>query len=129
SDLAGILAALLILSVVGVTGAQKASVELAVYGSPDFYEEMVARFHEKHSDIEVAVSVIPGSQAGYREAIPVMIAGGISPDLGVIAPNIFDNWASQGVLQPLQPFIDRDGFDTSVLFPRSTSDFRYQAGS
>ena len=124
-----LVAFLALLSLAGAAGAQRAPVELAIYGAPDFYEEVVARFHAQHPDVEVTLSIIPGNQAGYLEAIPVMIAGGVPPDLGVVAPNIFDAWASQGVLQSLQPFIDRDGFDTSVLFPRSTSDFRYQPGS
>ncbi len=82
--------------------------ELAVY------QKIADEFNAQHQDITVEIVTPTGS---YLEVLRVMIAGGISPDLTFLA-----NWdiaalAEEGLLEPLEMYVERDGYDLGAFFP------------
>jgi len=99
--------------------AQEATVTWAFWGSPEerATHEMVAdAFMEEHP--EIAIEIWHEPWADYFTKIQTLWASGDSaeiPDIAFLSPVI--NYAADGVLEPLDPFIEEFDFDREDFWP------------
>jgi multiple sugar transport system substrate-binding protein len=99
--------------------AQDTTVTWAFWGSPEerATHEMVANaFMEQNSDIAIEIWHEPWSD--YFTKIQTLWASGDSaeiPDIAFLSP--INNYAADGVLEPLDPFIEESGFDREDFWP------------
>lgn len=68
------------------------------------YEMLVAAFEERFPDIDVRVVHTPG-QGDYRQRLAQDFAAGTPSDIFFMNYRRFGEWASQGVLEPLGPYV------------------------
>lgn len=73
------------------------------------WDPIVAAFNEHHPDIEVEVQAVPAeSWSGFFDAVSTRIAGGQVPDVMRIATEGQRLFASRGLCEPLDDYIERD---------------------
>jgi len=78
-------------------------------------------FAVKYPNIKVTQTTIPGD---YRAAMVTKFGASDPPDLFYINAEYAPEWMSQGFLQSLDDYIQRQGFDTSPFFPDYLSIFQ-----
>ena len=94
--------------------------ELAVY------QRLAEEFGEQNPDITVEIVTPSGS---YLEMLRVMVAGGNSPDLTFLANWDIPAMAEAGLLQPLEAYVERDGYDLDAFFPLTVELSHYRLTS
>lgn len=73
------------------------------------WDPIVAAFREEHPDIDVQVQGVPAeSWAGFFDAVSTRIAGGEIPDVMRVATEGQRLFASRGLVEPLDEYIERD---------------------
>jgi multiple sugar transport system substrate-binding protein len=77
-------------------------------------------FSAKYPNIKVTQTTIPGD---YRAAMVTKFGASDPPDLFYINADDAPEWIDQGFLQPLDDYIQRQGFDTGKFFPGYVSIF------
>jgi len=89
--------------------SKREKLELLFPGSPQSGKsrlEMINSFEKSHPDIDVKVIWQPWSQ--YASKLMTMIAGGNSPDVGLLAGTIVRQWIARDVFMGLDLFIKKD---------------------
>ncbi|QPC84945.1 sugar ABC transporter substrate-binding protein [Phototrophicus methaneseepsis] len=114
------LVSLLIALISGSALAQEeTTVTWAFWGSPEelaTHEQVAAAFMEEYPDINIEIWHAPWSD--YFTNIQTLWASGDSsqiPDVAFLTP--ITTYASDGVLEPLDPFIEETGFDREDFWP------------
>ncbi|MCC6455396.1 MAG: sugar ABC transporter substrate-binding protein [Caldilineaceae bacterium] len=64
----------------------------------------------------------------YWTKLQTQIASGTPLDVGIAEYTRTVSYAKNGVLQPLDEFIDRDGFDLEQMFPEALAQYRWVEG-
>jgi multiple sugar transport system substrate-binding protein len=93
-----------------------ASIEYAIWGDPaeiDTQKKLVESFEALNPSISVDVTVADWDS--YWEKLLTGLAGGAAPDVFAMDGPLFPDYQARDVLLDLQPFIDRDGYDTGQL--------------
>lgn len=95
--------------------------------SPNHLEELdriVSRFNEQQEGIAVRVEAVGWDN--YFTRLESQIAGGTPPDVFELNYENFVNYASKGVLQPLDEFLSADeSFDRDAYYPRALEAFNH----
>jgi multiple sugar transport system substrate-binding protein len=81
----------------------------------------LAAFSAKYPNIKVSQQTIPGD---YRAAMVTRFGASDVPDLFSIHDAYSLEWINQGFLEPLDDYIQRQGFDTSKFFADYLSSFQ-----
>jgi multiple sugar transport system substrate-binding protein len=84
-------------------------------------KQVVANFMKTHPNIKVDYSVINGD---YSTAMTSRFAAHNPPDVFYVDSSLAPTWAQQGVLQPLNSFIQKNKYDTSKFFPGLLAAFK-----
>jgi len=87
------------------------------------YCAMVDAFNEEHPEIVVHLEHIPRN---YEMKVLAEMAGGVAPDVLVFQDEPFPEFAKRHVFEPLDAYMERDGFDTSEFFDIASESFRYE---
>ena len=87
-------------------------------------KEIIKAFEAEHPDISVRIQVQPYSS--YWTTLKTAMRGGSAPDVFWMNAVNIQLYASEGVLQPLDEFIERDGFDMGVHPKEMLSIYTYQ---
>ena len=93
------------------------TIRLTAWGNPTEFEAREATidlFHEAYPNIRVEFIHIPDD---YNTKLQTMLAGGDYPDVIYIGNGGVVPYVARGQFEPLDPFIEADGFDTSDIFP------------
>ncbi len=102
-----------------VPSSQATEVKVAFWGSPDeinIITESIKPWQEKHPEIKVVFEHTPYS--GYDSKMLTRVAGGSAPDVMAAEVNYFVSFATKGVLEDLNPYIESDtAFDKNNFFP------------
>lgn len=103
-------------------------VRFAVHGATstfEAYRELLERFTEETG---IPAEVVPtgGSAiAGKWEQIIVWTSAGLSPDIVSGVSTEFGQYAINGMLTPLDPYIERDGVDMGQVLPAFADALKY----
>jgi multiple sugar transport system substrate-binding protein len=81
----------------------------------------ITAFSAAYPNIKVTQTTIPGD---YRAAMVTKFGASDVPDLFYVNAEYAPEWMGQGFLQPLDDYIQRQGFDTSKFFPDYLSIFQ-----
>ena len=84
-------------------------------------KQVVANFMKTHPSIKVDYSVINGD---YTTAMTSRFAAHNPPDVFYVDSSLASTWAQQGVLQPLDKFIQSSKYDTTKFFPSLLNTFK-----
>src|SRR3954470_7899968 len=109
----------------GTRAAKATTVTLSGWSSgPDedaLLQQVVGQFNKTHPAIHIDYSVINGD---YSTAMTARFAAHNPPDVFYVDSSFTSLWASQGVLEPLDPYIKSTRFNTSAFYPRLLNAFR-----
>ncbi|POZ89358.1 MULTISPECIES: ABC transporter substrate-binding protein [Petrotoga] len=83
-------------------------------------KEIVQKFNSSHQDIQVRWDPIAGD---YKQTLMTRLSGGQGPDLFYVDVYVFEELARANVLQPLNLYIQRDGFDIDDFYPNLVDAF------
>lgn len=78
------------------------------------YEKLFEKFTEE-TGIQVEILHVNSAHHGKWERIIILTAGGVSPDVVSGVSTEFGEYASTGMLEPLDPLIEKEGLDKSLL--------------
>ncbi len=109
-----------------VPALAKTTVTVASWGSQseiELYNQAFKAFMAQNPDIEVKLLHIPARD--YWTKLTAMFAAGKAPDLIFINNINFPAFASKGLLVPLEPFVKKDNFDTSIYYKGILDAFKY----
>jgi multiple sugar transport system substrate-binding protein len=106
------------------SGAPSGTISLVHEGAADLapiIDGVVKKFEAKYPDITVKSSVIAGGGtaggwAQYSDALTTQIAGGKVPDIVWMATEGLRLFASKGLLEPLNDYIDKDQSKLQAYF-------------
>jgi multiple sugar transport system substrate-binding protein len=87
----------------------------------DLIKQVVAAFEKKYPKIHVRRRVLDP----YPASMLAQFAARKPPDVFYVDSNVLPDWAKQGVLEPLDPWISRYHFRTTPFFPRLLNGFKY----
>ncbi|MFC7405521.1 ABC transporter substrate-binding protein [Georgenia alba] len=115
----GLLGSGALLPLAGCGGAPGAASEGVSAGTVEFtylgdinqrekFEALFAEFNAEHPQIDLQASAKSGTWAQFAYAVATQIAGGRPPDIVQIATEGQQLFASKGVLEPLDRFMDED---------------------
>jgi multiple sugar transport system substrate-binding protein len=78
-------------------------------------------FATKFPNIKVDYKEVPGD---YRTVMQTKFAAQDVPDIFYVNADYAKEWIDQGLLEPLDDYISKSGFDTSTFFPGAASIFK-----
>ncbi len=84
------------------------------------WDKLIDEFEEQNPGIKVKVVNVASMDNLY-----IMLANGNAPDVVQVESPVFGNWAKNGALMSVQPFIDQENFDTSDFWPQVLQMFSY----
>ena len=86
-------------------------------------KQVLAGFAKKYPKIKVSYTALDP----YQQNMLAQFAARKPPDVFYVDSNDFPDWAKQGLLEPLGPYIAKYKFSTKPFFPRLLNAFRYKA--
>src|SRR6187551_3106191 len=86
-------------------------------------KQVLAGFAKKYPKIKVTYTALDP----YQQNMLAQFAARKPPDVFYVDSNDFPDWAKQGLLEPLGPYIAKYKFSTKPYFPRLLNAFRYKA--
>lgn len=92
------------------------TIRLLAWGNPTEFEAReatIAMFEEAYPNIKVEFIHTPDD---YNTKLQTMLAGGDYPDVIYIGNGDVIPYVARGQFEPLDPYIEADGFDTSDIF-------------
>ena len=111
----------------GSTQAQKATtISLAHWSSSPVelasLRATIAAFERAYPSINVKdINLDP-----YPDGMLARFAARKPPDVFYVDSNVFLDWVTQGVLEPLDPYLKKSKFSTKAFYPRLLSGFKYK---
>jgi multiple sugar transport system substrate-binding protein len=124
----GLLAAVVLLAATAQAGmrTQKVTnVTVAGWSSgPDedaLVQQMVDKFNATHSSIHATWTVINGD---YPTAMTARFAAHNAPDVFYVDSSVIGSWEKQGVVQPLNSFVQKSHFKTNKFYPKLLGAFQ-----
>ena len=86
----------------------------------ELWDNLISGFEAANPGITVRMVNISSSSNLYT-----MLSSGTAPDVIQVESPDFGNWAKNGALMSIQPFIDEENFDTSDFWPQALEMFSY----
>lgn len=99
------------LNVLDNLGASTGTIKFHVAGGSvelDLWDRLITAFETENPGIKIEKVTISDDDALFTA-----LAGGNAPDVIQVKNTLIGNWAKQGALQSIQPFIKRDSYDLS----------------
>ena len=84
-------------------------------------EQVLADFQEEYPNITVRFEPLAGD---YPAAMAAKFSSGDVPDVFYVDSGVAPTWIDDGVLEPLDPYIAKSGFDTSAFYEGYLNAFR-----
>jgi multiple sugar transport system substrate-binding protein len=104
-----------------VTGTVRFSGWRSSDSEESLLEETIAAFEEKYPNITVEYEPIP---EGYFDQMTAQFSAQEPPDLFYVQAENSDTWMEEGLLEPLDPYLEGNDFDTSPFYPQLLSVFQ-----
>jgi ABC-type glycerol-3-phosphate transport system substrate-binding protein len=103
----------------GCSGLGGTKIKISSWGSPEENQilvDLLNDFQKKHPNIQVELERIPYNE--YTTKLLTEVAGGLAPDVIFTEVAFFSDFYLRGVLQPLNPYIQKDHLDLSTYYPQ-----------
>jgi multiple sugar transport system substrate-binding protein len=112
----------------GGGGSSSGSVRFLVFGDPpeiNAYRTLIAAFEKEEP--EIAVELIEASDRDDLLArLSTSFAGGSPPDLFLMNYRFYGQFATRGVLEPLEPYAEESNeFELDAFYPQAVEAFRW----
>ncbi len=104
-------------------GPDTGEITFAVYGGQtemQLWDMLIKQFETENPEIKVKPVNVSSNDNLYQ-----MLANGSAPDVIQVETPDFGNWAKNGALMSVQPFIDEENYDTSDYWPQALEMFSY----
>ncbi len=88
-------------------------------------QDALGAFATTYPNIKVDYKEIPGD---YRTVMQTRFAAHDVPDIFYVNADYANEWIDQGLLEPLDDYVTKSGFDTSQFFPGYASIFKGKDG-
>jgi multiple sugar transport system substrate-binding protein len=88
----------------------------------DLIKQVLREFSRAYPDIKVRRRALDP----YPDAMLAQFAARKPPDVFYVDSNVLPDWAKQGVLEPLDSWINRYKFRTKPFFPRLLNGFKFE---
>jgi multiple sugar transport system substrate-binding protein len=85
--------------------------------------ETIAAFEEAYPNITVDYESIP---TDYIQVMTGQFSAGDPPDLFYVQAEFSDAWMEDGLLEPLDPYIEGNDFDTEPFYPQLLQVFQFE---
>ncbi|AYZ33117.1 sugar ABC transporter substrate-binding protein [Serratia sp. FDAARGOS_506] len=86
-------------------------------------QEIAKRFEQANSDIKVEIELTPSAQ--YFVKLDSAAAGGVAPDIFWINMPYFVQYAKNGIMEPLAPYIKESGLKLDDVVASSVKAYQY----
>ncbi|MFC7548689.1 ABC transporter substrate-binding protein [Plantactinospora sp. GCM10030261] len=89
-----------------------------VWGTPDnapFWKALKADFDAENPDLRLTDEVVPGGE--YQDKMFTLLSAGNPPDLVTPFDPQMRAWADAGLLEPLDPWLEKAGYDLDSFIP------------
>lgn len=86
----------------------------------NLWDMLIDQFEAENPGIKVKLVNV-----GSNDNLYTMLANGNAPDVIQVETPDFGNWAKNGALMSVQPFIDQENFDVSDYWPQAIDMFSY----
>ncbi|XID90494.1 ABC transporter substrate-binding protein [Paenibacillaceae bacterium WGS1546] len=99
--------------------------KFAGWGDPsekEVFSKLLKSFEEKNPSIQVEYLHIPADYVGKMNTI---LAGGEAPDVFYVPDGDFGRWVSQGLLHPIEEFVEASSIDTEDMWESGLVRYRY----
>ena len=109
---AGALAGAMMLATAGAASAETlkfVSWQKDERGVGDWWAELIRRFEETHPGVTIEWTKV--ERGAYADTMTTLFAGGQPPHIVHLASFEYQNFADNGFLEPLDPWIERAGID------------------
>jgi multiple sugar transport system substrate-binding protein len=111
------------------SGGESASIRFMVFGDPEelkAYRTLISALGERQSDVRVQL-VEASDRDDLIARLSTSFAGGSPPDVFLINYRFYGQFASRGVLEPLEERVDdSDEFDQDDFYPQALDAFRWE---
>lgn len=112
----------------GAGGGDEATIQLMLFGDPvetAGYKKLLDAFHEEHPDI--GVTLVPvAKQDDLLAKLTTSFAGGNPPDVFLVNYRSYGQFADQGALRPVGPYLDdSDAIAADEFAPTALDAFRF----
>jgi multiple sugar transport system substrate-binding protein len=84
-------------------------------------EDVIADFEQQYPQIDVRYSPVSGD---YPAAMLAKFSARRPPDVFYVDSNVIPDWIEQGVLEPLDGYVEENDFDTGPFFPSLLDAFK-----
>jgi multiple sugar transport system substrate-binding protein len=101
------------------------NIKFSGWGDPsekEVFNKLLKSFEEKNPNIKVEYLHIPADYVGKMNTI---LAGGNAPDVFYVPDGDFGRWVSQGMLLPIDAFVEVGGVDINDMWESALIRYRY----
>jgi len=109
----------------GTNAEEQVKIKFAGWGDPsekEVFTKLIKGFEEKNPSIKVEYLHIPADYVGKMNTI---LAGGDAPDVFYVPDGDFGRWVSQGLLLPIEDFVNASSIDTADMWESGLIRYRY----
>src|SRR5262245_36828298 len=111
-----------------VPGTMTGTITFQTFGDPpelDSFEAIVEAFKKVEPNATVQIIWVP-NQGDHMTKLSTSFASGTPPDVFTINYRRFGQYASTGQLQPVQPYMERDGISQDLYYEQAIDAFKFK---
>lgn len=104
---------------------EQVKIKFAGWGDPsekEVFTKLLKSFEEKYPNIKVEYLHIPADYVGKMNTV---LAGGDAPDVFYVPDGDFGRWVSQGLLLPIDQYVEASQIDTADMWDSSLLRYKY----
>lgn len=109
---------------------EQVEIQFAGWGDPsekEVFTELVKSFEEKNPSIKVDYLHIPSGD--YVGKMNTILAGGNAPDVFYVPDGDFGRWVGEGLLMPIDDYVEESDIDMSDMWESGLSRYRYDGSA
>lgn len=110
----------------GHASGEQVTLRWATWGPQQLDQQLIQAFEREHPNIRIEY-IASGSTADHHSRMKVLAAGGVSPDIFAVDGVYLLEFATTGLIQPIDDLIAKDNsFGLEDFFPAALPDIQYR---